>query len=79
MFNLMQMMGIPQGKSNPQQMVSQMAVDHIRNNPLYQRAEQMAKGKSEDELEQVARNLCKQIGVDMGQAMDQFKSIFGIR
>lgn len=45
----------------------------FQNNPLFQRAKQMVSGKSEKELEQVAMNLCKQRGIDINQAFEQFK------
>lgn len=55
-----------------QQVINQM----LRNNPLFQRAQQMAQGKSEEELKQIASNLCKQRGIDMEQAYKQFEQQF---
>lgn len=75
MFNPMQMMGMSGRVSN--QMMGQMMSEQLQQNPLFQRAQQMAQGKSPEELEQVARNLCSQRGIDMDQAMAQFKSIMG--
>lgn len=77
MFNPMQMMGMFSGRSNPQQMVSQMMNQQLQNNPLFQRAQQMAQGKSPQELEQVAKNLCQQRGIDLDSAMNQFKQMMG--
>lgn len=77
MFNPLQMMGMLSGKSNPQQMMSQMMTQQLQNNPLFQRAQQMAQGKSPQELEQVARNLCQQRGIDLDSAMSQFKQMMG--
>lgn len=86
MFNPMQMMGaggnnnimqmmmqMMQGKGNPQQIMSQMA----QGNPLFQRAQEMAKGKSPEELEQTIKNLCGQRGIDYDQALAQFKQMSG--
>lgn len=56
----------------PQQMVSQM----LKSNPLFQRAQQMAEGKSENELKQIAVNLCKQRGIDFEEAYAQFEKQF---
>ena len=53
-----------------QQMVNQM----LRSNPLFQRAQQMAQGKSENELKQVANNLCKQKGISLEDAYNQFQN-----
>ena len=55
-----------------QQMVNQM----LRSNPLFQRAQQMAQGKSEEELKQIANNLCKQRGIDINEAYAQFEKQF---
>lgn len=49
----------------------------IKCNPLYKRAEQMAQGKSEDELKQVAVNLCQQRGINIDEAYKQFQSFMG--
>ena len=57
---------------NPFQMMQQ-----IQNNPLFKRAQQMAKGKSEQELQQVCKNLCQQRGIDIEEAAAQFNSQFG--
>ena len=57
---------------NPFQMIQQ-----LQNNPLFQRAQQMANGKSEEELKQVCKNLCQQRGINIDEAAAQFKSQFG--
>lgn len=46
---------------------------NFNSNPLFQRAQQMAQGKNEQQLEQTAENLCRQRGIDMQQALKQFK------
>ena len=48
----------------------------LRSNPLFQRAMQMAHGKSEEELKQIANNLCKQRGIDLNEAYAQFEQQF---
>lgn len=57
-------------------MIQQMANQMLKNNPLFQRAMQMAQGKSEDELRQIANNLCKQRGIDIDEAYKQFEQQF---
>lgn len=49
-----------------------------QNNPMFKRAQQMANGKSEQELQQIAVNLCKQRGIDINQAFNQFQKIFNM-
>lgn len=61
-----------------QEMMLKMMQGQLQNNPLFRRAQQMADGKSEKELEQIAKNLCEQRGINIDQAMGQFKKQFGI-
>lgn len=57
-------------------MIQQMANQMLKNNPLFQRAMQMAQGKSEDELRQIANNLCRQRGINIDEAYKQFEQQF---
>ena len=47
----------------------------MRNNPMFKRVQQMMQGKNEQQLEEIAKNLCKQRGVDLDTAVKQFQSI----
>lgn len=47
-----------------------------QNNPLFARAQQMANGKSEDEIKMIAMNICKEKGIDIEQMMQQFQTLF---
>ena len=57
-------------------MMSQMVNQMLRNNPLFQRAQRMAQGRSEEELKQIARNLCKQRGINLEEAYERFQQQF---
>ena len=57
---------------NPFQMIQQ-----LQSNPLFQRAQQMSQGTTEQELQQICKNLCQQRGLNLDEAMAQFKSQFG--
>ena len=57
-------------------MIQKMANQMLRSNPLFQRAQQMAQGKSEEELKQIANNLCKQRGINIDEAYAQFEKQF---
>ena len=46
------------------------------SNPLYQRAQEMAKGKNENELREIALNICKEKGIDFNNAFQQFQLQF---
>lgn len=61
----------------PQNLMNQM-LQQCQNNPTFQRAQQMAAGKSPQEIRQIANNLCNQRGIDINSAMEQFKRQFGI-
>lgn len=76
MFNPMQLMGMMR---NPKQAANSMFQQNLQANPLFKRAQQMAEGKTPEQLQQVAQNLCQQKGIDMNQALQQFQSQFGGR
>lgn len=75
-INPMQMMWMLNGKSSPMQIMQSMLGGQAQNNPLFQRAQEMSKGKSPQEVEQVIRNLCQQRGIDYDSALQQFQSQF---
>lgn len=52
----------------------QMAKQLMQSNPLFQRAAQMAQGKSQEECRQIAQNLCNSRGINIDKAFDQFKA-----
>lgn len=64
---------------NMGQMMGRMMNSQLTNNPLFQRAQQMAAGKNDDQMKDIARNLCEQMGVDFDYAMKQFESSLGIK
>lgn len=47
------------------------------NNPAFKRAQEMSAGKSPQEIQQIAANLCKQRGIDINAAYKQFTQQFG--
>lgn len=51
-------------------------MNNLISNPLFLRAQEMAKGKSEMELQQIAMNICREKGLDMNQAYENFKEQF---
>lgn len=53
-----------------------MLIAQFGNNPLFKQAQQMAQGKSPDQLKQTCMNLCKSKGLDFDQAWQQFQSQF---
>ena len=51
-------------------------MNNLISNPLFQRAQEMAKGKNSQELQQVAMNICQEKGIDINQAYESFKQQF---
>lgn len=50
----------------------------LLSHPLFKRAQEMAQGKSEAELQQIALNLCKERGLDFEEAFAAFQKQFGL-
>lgn len=67
MKNLMMVMG--------NQMMNQM-MTQFQNNPMFQQAVNMARGKSEAEIKQTCINICRSKGIDFDQAFQQFQFQF---
>lgn len=74
-MNPMQML---QGMRNPQQFLQQMMGNNsVMSNPMARNAIQMAQKGDSKGIEQMARNLCKEKGIDADDVFNQIKSIFG--
>ena len=65
--------------SNPNQFLQGlMSNNQIANNPMAMNAIQMMQNKDEKGLEQMARNLCKERGVDVDKIVQHFKNQLGL-
>ena len=73
-MNLMQILQMLQGSTNPMSLLQQLT----GNNPIVQRALQMAQGKEASQLQEIAKNLAQQRGMNE-QQLNQFLSQFGIK
>ena len=73
-MNLMQILQMLQGSTNPMSLLQQLT----GNNPIVQRALQMAQGKEANQLQEIAKNLAQQRGMNE-QQLNQFLSQFGIK
>ena len=75
-MNPMQML---QGMRNPQQFLQQMMGNSIvMKNPIARNAMQMAKRGDSKGIEQMARNLCKEKGIEVDDFVSQIKQNIGI-
>lgn len=65
---------------NPMQLMMQpmmhSMMSRFQGNPMFQQAQQMAQGKSPEQLKQTCMNICKSKGIDFEQAWSQFQSQF---
>ena len=72
-INIFQMM-----KAGPQQFREQiMGNNQIMSNPMMKRTMQMAQQGNMQGIEQIARNLCKEKGLNADDVFNQIKSRFG--
>ena len=63
---------------NPQQFMQQiMGNSQIMSNPMMKNTMQMAQNGDIKGVEQMARNLCKEKGLDADEMFNQLKSRFG--
>ena len=66
-----------QGMRNPQQFLQQMMGNSIvMKNPIARNAMQMAQKGDSKGIEQMARNLCKEKGIDFDKSFSDFKNQF---
>ena len=75
-MNPMQML---QGRRNPQQLLQHMKENSsVMKNPIARNAMQMAQKGDSKGIEQMARNLCKEKGIDADKAFESLKSQLGM-
>lgn len=70
-MNPISIMAQLQKSGNPMQLIQQM----FGNDPKMQRAIAMVQGKSPQEVQQVALNLCQQRGIDINQVIQQARQM----
>ena len=64
---------------NPQQFMQQiMGNSQIMSNPIMKNTMQMAQSGDVKGIEQMARNICKEKGIDADKAFESFKSQLGM-
>jgi hypothetical protein len=59
-------------------MMNLVGTNPLLSHPLFKRAQEMAAGKSNEELQKIALNLCKERGLDFEEAFAAFQKQFGI-
>jgi hypothetical protein len=76
--NMMQIISLMKNGGNPQQMVLSMLEQQTENNPFAANLLQLAKGNKSGEIEQIARNLAKEKGIDFDTEFNNFKKTLGL-
>jgi hypothetical protein len=69
-----QLIQMIKGGSNPQQLMLSIMQQQSSNSPLYQNLIKLAKENRTSEIEQIARNLSKEKGIDFDKEFSSFKS-----
>ena len=76
-MNLMQIIQMIRSGSNPQQLM--MSFLQQQNNPMANNLLQMAQNGNINGIEQIARNMCAQKGLDFDKEFSSFKQQLGIK
>ena len=76
-MNPMDFLNMVRGGQNPQQMM--LNVLQQGNNPMSQNLFNLAKQGNTAQIEQIARNLCAQRGMNFDKEFNSFKQQLGIR
>ena len=77
MINPMQFMQIMQSK-NPQQALMNVLNQQSRNNPILKNVFDMVQNGDSKGVEEMARNLAKEKGINADEAVQQIRKQFGI-
>lgn len=72
--NMWQFMQMLRQNPNPQQLVMQILEQRASSSPMYANILNLAKNGNTAELEQIARNLCKEKGLDYDTEFNSFKN-----
>ena len=76
--NPMQILQFVKKSKNPQQAVYNMVEKQMGNNPIFSNLLALAKNKKGKEIENIARNLCKERGVDFDKEFNSFRQNLGL-
>lgn len=75
-INAMQLIQMIKGGNNPEQLVMNILNERAKDNPMFANMLQLAQRKDSVGLEQIARNLAKERGMDFDKEFANFKQIF---
>ena len=78
-MNPMQLIAMLRGGGNPQQLVMSLLQGEKCKTPMGQNLLSLAQKGDAPQIEEIARNICKQKGVDFDKEFSAFKQLLGIR
>lgn len=78
-MNPMQLIAMLRGGGNPQQLVMSLLQGEMGNTPMGRNLLSLAQKGDAPQIEEIARNICKQKGVDFDKEFSAFKQLLGIR
>ena len=78
-FNPMQVIMAMRNGQNPQQIVMNMLQERMSQTPMGQNLIALAKNNQTAQIEQIARNICNQRGIDFDKEFNSFKDSLGIK
>ncbi len=78
-INPMQFISMMRNGGNPEQMVLSMLEQNTNNNPLFSNLLNLAKNGDSQNIEQIARNIMKERGLDFDKEFQNFKNTLGIK
>ena len=79
MMNPMQLIQMVRSGGNPQQAVMNIMKQQAGNNPVMNNALQMMEKGDNAGIEKLARNLCKEKGINPDEMLSQVQNQFGIK
>lgn len=78
-MNPMQLISMLCNGGNPQQLVMSLLQNEMGNTPMGQNLLSLAQKGDAPQIEEIARNICKQKGVDFDKEFSAFKQLLGIK
>ena len=78
-FNPMQVIMAMKNGQNPQQIVMNMLQERMSKTPMGQNLIALAQNNQTAQIEQIARNICNQRGIDFDKEFNSFKDSLGIK
>ena len=73
-----QLIGAIKQGGNPQQMVMSMLEQSTQSNPIAKNIYSLARQGNYTEIEQIARNMTRERGLDFDKEFNSFKQMFGL-